>query len=129
VTGTLQGTVTDTSGGVLPGVTIAVRGTDTGLERTLVTNEKGFYNAPFLPIGRYQVRASLSGFGTVLRDKVDVRLNDTHVVDFTLGPQVAEVVTARRSDPPSTPPTPRSSNPSPPSRSWTSRPWPRPTPS
>jgi outer membrane receptor protein involved in Fe transport len=93
VTGTLQGTATDTSGGVLPGVTVVVRGTDTGLERTLVTNEKGFYNAPFLPIGRYQVRASLPGFGTVLRDKVDVRLNDTQVVDFTLGPQVAEIVT------------------------------------
>src|SRR5207253_7386116 len=58
VTGTVQGTVTDPSGGVLPGATVVIRSPETGLARTLSTTEKGFYSAPFLPIGRYQVRAS-----------------------------------------------------------------------
>ena len=43
VTGTIQGTVTDTSGGVLPGVTVTVTHVDTGTERAVVTNEAGLY--------------------------------------------------------------------------------------
>ena len=93
VTGTLQGTVTDTSGGVLPGVTITVMHTDTGTERAIVTNGEGIYSAPFLQIGRYSVKAELAGFGTVVRQNVDVRLNDTRVVDIQLDARVAQEVT------------------------------------
>lgn len=50
VTGTLQGTVRDTGGGVLPGATVTVRQVETGTERVLVTNGEGFYSAPFLQI-------------------------------------------------------------------------------
>jgi len=57
VTGTIQGTVTDSSGGALPGVTITIRNTDTGLERVAVTTKDGFFNAPFLQLGRYNVEA------------------------------------------------------------------------
>ncbi len=92
VTGTLQGVATDTHGGVLPGVGIAIRNTETGLERSVVTNERGFYSAPFLPIGPYRVTASLPGFGTVVRERVEVTLNSTIVVDFTLNPRVTEEV-------------------------------------
>ena len=63
VTGTLQGTITDKSGGALPGVTVTVRNMETGLERVTITNEKGIYSAPFLPVGRYVVNVDLSGFG------------------------------------------------------------------
>src|SRR5262249_45658868 len=63
VTGTLQGTVTDTHGGVLPGAGISVRNIETGLERLSTTNAKGFYRETFLPIGVYRVTASLPGFG------------------------------------------------------------------
>ena len=62
VTGTIQGTVTDRSGAALPGVTITIRNVDTGLERVAVTTGNGFFNAPFLQIGRYNVDADLSGF-------------------------------------------------------------------
>jgi len=55
VTGTLQGTVTDTTSATLPGVTVTIRNVDTGLVREVLTNERGFYNAPFLPIGRYRL--------------------------------------------------------------------------
>ena len=73
VTGTIQGTVTDTSGGVFPGVTITIRNVETGAERTVVTNEAGLYTAPFVQIGRYTVTASMSGFGTITREGIDGR--------------------------------------------------------
>ena len=93
VTGTIQGTVTDTSGGVLPGVTITLTQVDTGSERAIVTNAEGIYSAPFLQIGRYSVKAELTGFGTVVRQNIDVRLNDTKVVDISLNPAVTQEVT------------------------------------
>ena len=71
VTGTIQGTVTDTSGGVLPGVTVTITHVDTGAERAVVTNEAGLYSAPFLQIGRYTVKAALTGFGTVTREGIE----------------------------------------------------------
>src|SRR5689334_2203009 len=79
VTGTMNGTVTDKSGAALPGVTVTIRNADTGLERVVVTDKAGFYNAPFLPIGRYNVQAELSGFGTMRHQNVGVDLNQTVV--------------------------------------------------
>jgi len=93
VTGTLQGTVTDTNGGVLPGVTITITHVDTGTGRVIVTNAEGIYNAPFLQIGRYRVKAALAGFGAVTREGIEVRLNDTRVVDLKLDPRVTQEVT------------------------------------
>jgi outer membrane receptor protein involved in Fe transport len=98
VTGTIQGTVFDTTGAAVPGASVTIRSTETGYVRELVSNEKGFYSAPFLQLGRYKVSAALSGFGTSTRDKVDVTLNATQVIDFKLDPRVREevVVTAER---------------------------------
>ena len=100
VTGTVQGTISDTSGGVLPGVTVVVKHVDTGAERNVVTNESGFYSAPFVAIGRYTITASLTGFGTVTRDNIQVGLNDTRVVDITLDPRVTDSVTVTAASPP-----------------------------
>src|SRR6266545_7671488 len=86
VTGTLQGLVTDKSGGALPGVTVTARDMDTGLERVTVSNEKGFYSSPFLPVGRYRVTAELSGFGTAIVNNVGVELNTTTVRNFAMAP-------------------------------------------
>ena len=93
VTGTIQGTVTDTSGGVLPGVTVTLTQVETGSERAIVTNAEGIYRAPFLQVGRYSVKAELTGFGPVIRQNIDVRLNDTRVVDIKLNPAVTQEVT------------------------------------
>src|SRR5262245_27808419 len=79
VTGTIQGTITDSAGGVLPGVTVTIRHLDTGQERTVVTNEVGFYAAPFVPIGPYRLTAELPEFGSVVRGPVQVDLNQTRV--------------------------------------------------
>jgi len=94
VTGTLQGTVTDSSGAVLPGATITIRNDETGGVREVITNDVGFYAAPYLPIGRYTVTAKLDGFQTVVREGVQVSLNDTRVLNFEQKPSgVAETVT------------------------------------
>lgn len=94
VAGTMQGTVTDSTGGVLPGATVVIRNADTGAVREVLTNEIGFYSAPFLPIGRYKVTASMSGFSTNVRDNVEVGLNQTRVTDLQLSPSGrAETVT------------------------------------
>ena len=61
-TGTITGVTTDQSGAVLPGVTVTVKNTGTGLTRTVVTNEAGIYTAGLLPIGAYEVTFELSGF-------------------------------------------------------------------
>src|SRR6476660_8511368 len=60
--GSIEGTVVDSSGAVLPGVTVTVTNTDTGTARTVVTNDKGLYRAPLLPLGSYRVVAELQGF-------------------------------------------------------------------
>jgi len=101
VTGTLQGTVTDTGGGVLPGAIVTIKNVDTAAAREVTTNDAGFYTAPFLAIGTYTVTAKLNGFTTLVREKVQVSLNQTQVADFQLKPaSVAETVTVVGASPP-----------------------------
>ena len=81
VTGTILGTVTDSTGALIPGATITLTHAGTGLARTVVTDAAGEYTAPSLPTGRYTVTAELSGFKTVSLPDIDlgvdqrVRLN------------------------------------------------------
>jgi Carboxypeptidase regulatory-like domain len=101
VTGTLQGTVTDAGGGVLPGVVVTIKNVDTASTRDVTTNNAGFYTAPFLAIGTYTVTAKLTGFNTLVREKVQVGLNQTQIADFQLKPaSVAETVTVVGASPP-----------------------------
>jgi hypothetical protein len=86
VTGTIQGTVTDQTGAVVPGATVLIRNVETGQERTVTTSAEGFFVAPFLPLGRYEATASQQGFGSVRRENIDVALNRTFVADFQLSP-------------------------------------------
>lgn len=82
----LAGTVTDNSGGVLPGVTVTLRNLDTGLVRTVVTNEVGKYSFPTVPpTGRWTLTAELAGFQTVTRDGLVFQANTLPQIDFQLG--------------------------------------------
>jgi protocatechuate 3,4-dioxygenase beta subunit len=62
ITGTISGTVRDNTGAILPGVSIQVQNADTGVGRSLITDERGYYTASNLSPGNYQVSASLEGF-------------------------------------------------------------------
>ena len=83
-TATILGTITDASGGALPGASVTARSSETGLERTVPANEVGEYRLEFLPIGSYTVEASLDGFKTASRSGVVVRVNDTVRVNIPL---------------------------------------------
>src|SRR5712691_4684639 len=100
VTGTIQGTITDRSGAALPGVTVTMKNVETGLERIAVTTGNGFFNAPYLQIGRYNVQAELSGFAAMRHNNVRVDLNQTAVQDFILDPAtMTETVTVSADSP------------------------------
>ena len=58
VTGTLQGTVTDSSGAMLPGATVIIRNDETGGVREVITNDVGFYAAPYCPSAGIRSRRS-----------------------------------------------------------------------
>jgi hypothetical protein len=65
-TGTILGTVTDETGGVLPGVEITLTNTDTGINRAVVSGDEGTYRAPNLTLGNYEVQAALAGLRVVV---------------------------------------------------------------
>lgn len=83
--GSIEGTVIDASGGVLPGVTVTITNTDTGAERTVVTNEKGLYRAPLLPLGSYRVLAELQGFKKFEQTGIKLSVGQSAVINVTLG--------------------------------------------
>src|SRR5436190_4534043 len=92
-TGTVTGRVVDTSGAVLPGVTISLQSAEVLGQFGAVTGADGTYRVGNLPPATYDVRAELSGFQTVIQ-KVVVRLNAVTDVPFSLAVgSVAETVT------------------------------------
>jgi hypothetical protein len=83
--GAIEGTVLDASGGVLPGVTVTITNTQTGAEQTVVTNEKGLYRAPLLPLGTYRVVAELQGFKKFEQTGITLSVGQTALINVTLG--------------------------------------------
>src|SRR5262245_49676780 len=88
-TGTITGTVTDQTGAAVPGATVTLKNTDTGISRTAQTRENGKYEALSLPTGSYEISASLSGFRTVVHTGIVLAVGQNAVVDFAL--QVGDV--------------------------------------
>src|SRR5438552_12603975 len=98
-TTTLQGVVTDSQGGVMPGVSVAIRNQATGIERAAVTDAAGQYVAASLPPGRYSVVAHLEGFQDQTRD-VTLGVAQTVEVNVRLGvAPLAENVTVTGASP------------------------------
>ncbi len=82
--GTIEGTVADSSGGVLPGVTVTITNIDTGLERSVVTNVEGLYRALLLPLGQYRVAAELQGFKKAEQTGIRLSAGDTATINIAL---------------------------------------------
>jgi hypothetical protein len=81
---TLQGTVTDSGGGVIPGVTVKLESPSTGLRRDTVTNAAGVYVFNFLPAGRYAITAELTGFKSVKHGDVALEIGETRELNVRL---------------------------------------------
>jgi hypothetical protein len=93
-TGVIDGTVVDSSGGVLPGVDVDVRNVDTNLDRVLVTDRDGRFVVPQLPAGRYNVTLKLAGFATVAIENVQLTVGQTVRLTPTMKVSaIAETVT------------------------------------
>ena len=83
-TAELNGRVTDESGGVLPGVTVTATRTDTGLTRTVVTDETGTWVMPNLPIGPYRLEVSLQGFRTYVQTGIVLQVDARPTINTSL---------------------------------------------
>src|SRR5688500_10033324 len=83
-TAQINGTVADTSGGVLPGVTVVAIQTETGFRREVVTDETGAYALLNLPIGPYRLEAMLAGFRTYAQTGIVLQVNANPVIPVTL---------------------------------------------
>jgi len=82
--GSLTGTVKDPSGGVIPGVTVALMNTALGNQLTAVTDGQGAYSFPNVPVGRYDLSITLDGFKPQRRAGVAVDINSRLQIDPTL---------------------------------------------
>ncbi|MBI4443627.1 MAG: TonB-dependent receptor [Acidobacteria bacterium] len=83
-TGTVSGTVTDSTGAVLPNTTVVMLNEDTGVSRTVTTDAAGRYNAASLSLGNYKLTTTLEGFQTEVRTGIVLTLGRQAVVDFQL---------------------------------------------
>src|ERR1700741_740685 len=83
-TAQINGTVKDSGGLALPGVTVPVTQTDTGLTRSVVTSESGAYIITNLPVGRYRLEASLQGFRTYAQTGIVLEVNANPTLNVTL---------------------------------------------
>src|SRR5918994_6083522 len=90
---TITGTVTDTTGGVLPGVSITVVNEASGITFEAVTDERGVFRMP-ARIGNYRLTATLAGFATITRTAVPVAVGQTVTLNFQMAPSsLQETVT------------------------------------
>ncbi len=93
-TASIRGTVTDATGGVVPGADVTVKGTDTGLTQSTVTNTDGVFSFPELPVGTYSVEVTISGFKSSVQTGIALNVADQRTVNVTLETgAVSETVT------------------------------------
>jgi len=91
--GTITGEVTDATAAVVPGATVTIRNVDTNATRTVVTNADGLYSVPLLQPGIYDVRVEKEGFRGAARSAIELQVQQTARVDFTLAVgQVSETL-------------------------------------
>jgi hypothetical protein len=99
-TGEIQGTIVDQSGAVLPGVTVTITNTATGATREAITDAGGLFGVPGLPVGPYEVQASLQGFATQRQTDLRVQVGQAITLRLELGvAAVAETITVAGTSP------------------------------
>src|SRR5216684_4062193 len=88
-TGTIQGTVTDVNGAVVPGANVEIKNLDTNFSKTLTTDDGGRFVALALPPGNYSVTISKQGFATMVVEKAELTIGQA--LTFPLSMKVSGV--------------------------------------
>ncbi len=83
-TGSMSGTIADPSGSVIPGASLALVNLDLTTEYKATTNEQGIYSFPTLPVGRYELTVTATGFKTVKRTGLVIDTDAAVKTDLTL---------------------------------------------
>jgi len=83
-TGTISGTVSDSTGAVIPGANISIRNVDTGVTRDVIADASGRYRAQQLLLGNYDVTATSAGFQTLVRSGITLTVGREATVDLVL---------------------------------------------
>ena len=83
-TGVIEGTVSDETGGRLPGATVTLTNTGTNFTRELTTDADGRFRALLLPLGVYKLTVALQGFGTYVQDGLTLAVGQTVNLPVTL---------------------------------------------
>jgi hypothetical protein len=91
-TAEMTGRITDATGAVIPGAQIEIRNIDTGVVLPVESNETGYYSAPLLPPGSYQITVKRQGFRPMTRSGIRLEVQQVARVDFTL--EVGDVAEA-----------------------------------
>jgi hypothetical protein len=84
VSGTILGTVTDPSGGVIGKARVIIVNEGTGLTRTVTSDDHGEYVAPQLPTGHYSITTEMAGFKTLALSNVEVGVDQRVRIDLKL---------------------------------------------
>src|SRR5947209_17056074 len=85
----ISGVVHDSTGAVIPGVTVTVTNPATNFNRSAISNEAGVYNFPSLQPGQYDIKVELPGFRAITQKDVELQVQQSARIAFTL--QVGEV--------------------------------------
>src|ERR1700722_543346 len=80
----LGGTITDSSGAVLPNVSVTLTSQQQGTVRVAQTNASGLYNFTFLPQGSYTITISAAGFNTLTQNNIELAVAQNVRQDFKL---------------------------------------------
>src|SRR5688572_6732401 len=81
---TITGRVTDSTGAVVPSVTVTVVQPSTNFTFTAITNQEGIFRVPSLNPGKYRVTYEAQGFKKLVREEIELRTGDTLAVDAAL---------------------------------------------
>src|SRR5213593_1599760 len=95
-TATILGVVKDTTGALIPGVSITIKHTDTGQTRTAISSETGDYIVQLLPVGEYEITTTMPSFKQQVRSGINLVVGQQAVIDLTLevgAPEEKVVVT------------------------------------
>lgn len=80
----VSGRITDTSQAVIANATVTITNIDTRVERSTLSNELGYYTAPLLPPGNYEITVQHDGFRPITRSGIKLVVDQTARVDFVM---------------------------------------------